>query len=75
MSIKLNCFKGIRLRQSIRQWSRSPIMCSSVSQTADERLRIGDHSVLTDWTSLKHRGLHWTGITEPLSSSPPLCVT
>lgn len=63
------CFKGIRLSQSIHQPSCSLIMCSSVSQTGDDCLRVCNHSVFTDWTSLKRRRLHRTGITEPLSSA------
>lgn len=59
------------LSQSIHRWSYSLIMCSSPSQTDDDRLRVRDHSVFTDWTSLKCRRLHRTGITEPFSIHPP----
>ncbi len=45
MSVQLKCFKGIRLSQSIHQWSFSLIMCSSVWQTGDDRLRVRDQCV------------------------------
>lgn len=75
MSEQLERFKGVGLSQSSHQWSCSLIMCSSVWQTGDDRLRARDHSVFTDWTSLKRRRLHRTGITEPLPLFLPFTLS